>query len=471
MGVLSLKYKAHKMVNVIFYLVVFLIGFVVGLGIKKIDFNKLVSQVLMIDSVQAYTIEIQNNVEFNEEFIYNAFQKWSSNSYTIDDFKFEDNGLVSCYVRSSRYTWHCDMLITNEIQNYSSSNWNFGSGSSASPYHFISFDYNYSTSSYSYSGTSSGVTSNVSGITKRVTNFDSIENFNSLYTMNYSSYNKLDFSGYTLNLEFNENLFKDDDDFKEVCVNNYDKFAVVSNLYDEVVNDETSYKVFSDRDFIWFKNGVKGLSTFLYHNKSDDNVMILEENGIYALYGYWFWLNSKEEIDKYFTSGESSVAYMLEEKGYVNKYLYYNYTMHPFINYFNGNEEEYLFNVFWFKTQGINYLDGTFEEDVQKYCFYIKKEYDVVIYKNNEWGDIYSNITILGGTEINTSTSVNQSNVNSTGLFSNITNFVSRISAPIVFINGCVYDLYMSMPLIVRMFVLSFLTILFIKYLIDMIVR
>ena len=258
-----------------------------------------------------------------------------------------------------------------------------------------------------------------------------------------------------------------------MCVNNFDKFGIVSNNYStvETEEEEKNYKVFSDRDFIWFKNGVKGISTFLYHNKSDDNVQIIEENGVYSLYGYWYWLNSKEEIDNYFTSEDSNVAYMLEEKGYVDKYSYYNYTMHPFINYFNGLEEEYLFSVFWFKTQGINYIDSDEIEYPDKYCFYIKNDYDVVIFNTNEWGDLYSDITVLGDTNLNISTSKNESNVDTDKLFSVVTNFITRISSTITFINTNIYNLYISMPLLVRMFFLAVLAILIIKLLIDMIVR
>ena len=39
MGILNLKCKAHKMVNILFYGVVFVIGFLIGFLGNKIDFT------------------------------------------------------------------------------------------------------------------------------------------------------------------------------------------------------------------------------------------------------------------------------------------------------------------------------------------------------------------------------------------------------------------------------------------------
>ena len=56
MKLLNLKYKMHKLVNLIFYLIIFGIGFLLGFGAEKINFNKLISQFLFIDNVSAATI-------------------------------------------------------------------------------------------------------------------------------------------------------------------------------------------------------------------------------------------------------------------------------------------------------------------------------------------------------------------------------------------------------------------------------
>ena len=58
MSILKYKYKAHKFINYAFYVVVFIAGYLLGFGAEKIDFNKLVSQFLMIDNAKALEIGI-----------------------------------------------------------------------------------------------------------------------------------------------------------------------------------------------------------------------------------------------------------------------------------------------------------------------------------------------------------------------------------------------------------------------------
>lgn len=57
MKILKLKYKMHKLVNCIFYIGIFIFGFLLGFSAEKINFNKLISQVLFIDSASAETVE------------------------------------------------------------------------------------------------------------------------------------------------------------------------------------------------------------------------------------------------------------------------------------------------------------------------------------------------------------------------------------------------------------------------------
>ena len=55
MKILHLKYKMHKLVNLAFYLIIFILGFLLGFAVEKINFNKLISQFLFIDNVSAQT--------------------------------------------------------------------------------------------------------------------------------------------------------------------------------------------------------------------------------------------------------------------------------------------------------------------------------------------------------------------------------------------------------------------------------
>lgn len=88
MKLLNLKYKMHKLVNLVFYLIIFGIGFLLGFGAEKINFNKLISEFLFIDNVSAYTIQVGNNT-IDEQYIYDTFS-------TISDFNLKDYSTIEC---------------------------------------------------------------------------------------------------------------------------------------------------------------------------------------------------------------------------------------------------------------------------------------------------------------------------------------------------------------------------------------
>ena len=53
MKILSLKYKMHRLVNLVFYLAIFIFGFLLGFATDKININELISNFLFIDNVNA----------------------------------------------------------------------------------------------------------------------------------------------------------------------------------------------------------------------------------------------------------------------------------------------------------------------------------------------------------------------------------------------------------------------------------
>ena len=472
MSILSYKYKAHKLVNTLFYVVVFVIGFLLGFGAEKIDFDKLVSQVLMIDNAKAYTIV--NDIDESK-----MVEMFSTN----EDFDITIQHNIICFFRSSSLQCYA---LSDEALNHFTFSYTVGGKIK------LDLDENYSLNSnpsyafkLNYNKTSKTFTiDNINtwtyGISADFT-YSSYSNgiYLSFIPTGYEndswvkSKKLLDFSEYSVKVEYNENLFKDNPDFKEVCVPNNKKFGIISKEYnvDENITDETlNNRYYVDRDYIWFPNGVKGLSTFFYHNKSENNVKVIDKDDVsYSMYGYWYWLNSKEEIDKYF--GELPTSAMLQEGGYTDKYKYYNYTMHPFLIRYIGYEDDYMFSVFWFKELGVNHIDSDVIDYPEEYCFFIKNKYDVVLFNSNEWGDLYTDITILGDKDITISTSQNEADVNNVGIFSVVNNFIYQIKGTIIFINTNIHNLFLAMPLLVRMFILSVLTILIIKFLIDMIVR
>lgn len=53
MKILSLKYKMHRLVNLVFYLAIFIFGFLLGFATEKININELISNFLFIENVNA----------------------------------------------------------------------------------------------------------------------------------------------------------------------------------------------------------------------------------------------------------------------------------------------------------------------------------------------------------------------------------------------------------------------------------
>lgn len=88
MKILSFKYKAHKLVNYLFYLIIFVLGFFIGFTTNKINLNEIVNKVLMIDHVSALEIEYYDDSSYyteivnklgspgiTEEYAYKLFEK------------------------------------------------------------------------------------------------------------------------------------------------------------------------------------------------------------------------------------------------------------------------------------------------------------------------------------------------------------------------------------------------------------
>ena len=475
MSIMSAKYKAHKLVNIVFYLIIFVFGFLVGIGAKKININALFSKVLMIDSVNAYTIATANNTAINEEFIYNGFSQ--NSSFDINEFPYimcrNESSTIYCYaipqalfdtfyvpsgsisntkIDVSKYAHNSNILLGTMYIRKSDGAITFNSFSNANSSavsNFLRFSWGFQ-QYYSYTNF------NPSLITGADTRHD-------------EHMNKLDFSQYSIpEMVYDENLFANDSNFKEVCVNNYDTFSITSNEIQDYDNDNNpQYHSF---DFMWFKNGVKGISTYLYDSDTETHVTLFEQQQdgyLSSPYGWYFWLNSQEEIDTYWNS-PNSPGLELTTKGYTDKYKYYNYTLYPFTMTFTTDYHRY--QVFWFKNAYIEDLEGN-KTYPDKYCFYIKNNYDVNIINKNSYGDIYTSPTVLGGITFDDKTYENELSEDVEGLFSTVTHFISRMSSTIVFINTNIFNLYTSMPLIVRLFIMTFLTLVVIKILIGMVIK
>ena len=481
MGILKYKYKAHKLINTLFYVVVFVIGFVLGFGAEKIDFNKLVSQVLMIDNAKAYTITTTSSGEvINEDFIISKFSSYISD-FDVNDYEF------AYYKWSGQQYWTVYAIVKENIHlaiqdssdgdlGYGSVNCNIETGK---PCYYL---FNIRTSgSQAVSYASSG------GVTIQYSNFDSLSQYNSSFTYNYSSKNKLDFSKHTVKLEYNENLFKDNPDFKQVCVNPDTRFAITSNNI-TYTDEETELKYFNGIDFIWFSYVPDGLTTYLYSSAEETKKTPLTKdgplfNGINP--GKWYYLDEKEEIDKFFNTnsskGEIYPGVTLELEGYTDKYSYFGWYFHPFVVHFDNTQDgNNFFNVFHFKDKlnfysilenGLDYYEELENARNGNICFYIKNTYDITILNKDIFDDDIGESTILGGDKFNINTTENSSSLNSKGLFSKINLFINNIKDTILFINGYIYELYVSLPNIVQLFIVAVFGLIVVRILVGMVTK
>lgn len=482
MSILKYKYKAHKFINYAFYLVVFIAGFLLGFSTEKIDINKLVSQVLMIDNVSAIEIGTINGNKINEEYIFNTFNDFEDGflaEYPYIVCTYHTTPKLECTAYSEEYFNSLYLKVTDSYK--------YGIGTTGYGNYKLRFSIDKtgvitgpSKSVNNGTGSSSTVDiqfwRNGTGYTV-YSNFDpkTITGSNSTYS---KAWKTLDFSDYAINLKYNENLFKDNPDFKEVCVNNYDTFSITSNEITSYGDDGSPQ--YHDFDFIWFQNGLAYLSVFQYDSEASTHINFpgYDEN---SLIGWGYWLDTKEEIDKHFSNDNPGMYLAL--KGYEDKYSYYNWTFYPFEMTFTTDYHFYTifsFNNSYLKQAGIStvvdnayikYLDGTIKEDSDQYCFYIKNEYDVNILNRNENGDFNSTITVLGGINKDDKTYELEMGRNTKGFFSTVNNFISKIRPTVIFINTHIFELYTSLPLIVRSFIISFLVLILIRILIGMVVR
>ena len=295
---------------------------------------------------------------------------------------------------------------------------------------------------------------------------------NSLNSSLNSTYFTLNFNPLILN--FNADLFENDSNFKKVCLNEGDSFTITPS---QGFYSNTGFY----EDFIWFPYGLNGgLFKILYDNGSEysnGNIVLYPEESM----SEHFYFSSFLEINSFY---DTDLPSDFEQAGYTNKYSYFGYDAYKFFILYNNGTYRYPIFI-WdnpskttISSSGIIHggsgrrLD--FDEDLDistDYCFYIKNQYDVTIVQANEWGDFYGTVSSPDG-DYNFSTTYNIENYQiSKGYFSIVNDFISQIRSTINFINTQIYNFYLSMPLIVRTFILSVLTLFIVKLIINMIVR
>lgn len=496
MSILKYKYQAHKIINYVFYLIVFVIGFLLGFGAKKIDFNNLIGQVLMIENVQAYTlferttgsypITIDENYlmekitlideNFDLKTHSNVICVTNSNSnsmWTSYEFSYKPDGTHGAVSGSSGYKIDCYFISTDTINQITSISY---SGNSSANHNFSpTITGDIKKLSIMLGTNSSSLSSTGYMLYQTLSSLDKINTYSTggslgvyLYTNFDYSYslikNTLDFSEYIVNLEFNEDLFKNNENFKEVCVEEGKTFAITST---EMSDINSLY----DYDYIWFPYNLNGLSKILYDNSTDSNEIHFTEEESKERYFY----NTKENIDSFYSSDIPGSE--LKLKGYTDKYSYYGWSAWPFRVYYSESNNQY--NIFTLKNPTKIYignlgsdgsvhgggglrLDGDEEIEIStEYCFYIKNIYEVTYVNIDEWGDYFGTVPTPNG-DYDFSTSHNKLNSNTDSFLSQPIKFINSMKDTINFINSLIYEFYISLPVLLRTFIITLLIILMI---------
>lgn len=278
---------------------------------------------------------------------------------------------------------------------------------------------------------------------------------------------RLDFTDKTL--EFNKNLFKDDENFKQVCVYENKPFTITTT------DTEGIY------DFIWFLGDLKGLYKYEYTNQksSDNSTNLLKYNDEIAQEHYYF--KDFLTINDYYS--DSVIANYFNHTGYTDKYSYYGYSAYRFTFLYDSETKNILMPIFEFKNPKLEGSFGSlFEFDTikidtelkqKKYCFYIKNKYTVSEVNTNEFGDYVIDSVPTPGGDYSGETTYNKDKVqeNASGFINYINNFISKIKPTIDFINNQILNLYNSMPSIVRLFIISVFVIFIIVLILRMVIK
>lgn len=466
---MSAKYKAHKLVNVFFYLIVFFVGVLIGLGAKSFNFSRIMSQFLMIDNVEAYsaTVPMNNSYKvtssnyYDEEKLYNLFNYVFNDSLELG-FDFTDYQYVySLYASNSQDIFYCPESMS--IGGNSNKIW-FNSA-------------NYGCYRIYQSSSSFMISNEVTGSNYSKDSYYMASTVDHSSLMDSRFKKVLDFTDFlTVNLEFDENLFSNDENFKEVCVNNFDTFSITSNHIQDY--DENDNPYLDDLDFIWIKGNLNNIRVLRYIDLNGDISVSQAHNvddvvSFYTpLWGHVYFLDSSDTIKSLWTPSPFAPGAQLTDKNYVDKFKYYGYSFVPFNMYMSSERKEFL--IFHIEDEYITDLDGNDSYNSQL-CFYIKKEYDVSLASRNLDGTYVFNINVLkddNSDGINYTTG-GMSNLEQdyTFIFSRISSFLNQIRGSIDFINTNIYNFYLSFGTLLRLFIDTFIIILLVKFIVNMIVR
>lgn len=499
MSILKYKYKAHKLINTLFYIVVFGIGFILGFGAEKIDFNKLVSQVLMIDSVSATTIYTYNGTTIDEDFIYERFMERSNHINEVQpDFDISVFPYIYCNVYTSGayksdpglacVAFKEEKLSPNNLRFYYRSSSYYGeyvgmvydNGINENP-DVVGFNYRLKSLTYGSVYPSSLIYASTANF---YTNFSKSNVSNGGYTTIPDSnfHNTLDFSKYMeVDYWLNDgSIFKDEEhqDFKEVCWENFDELIFSVTISSDKEYDVTHHKgqqegeTYIDNGFYVFddvrklKRGTR-IKTLLqpdYKHYASTWVSGVTFNHLHNITNEFYLMNKEELLESRYSDPVNALGNYDISRG--DSYYYDNLSKllnatYVGFTYYKNVIDDYRYDIFYL------------QEEKEKFCIYIPNDFVVTTLSINELGGIYGDVpthTDKSDTYIDME-SVHENKFSYNSLFSVIKEFIASIRETVNLINGYIYSLFTSLPPLAQMFIITIITLIVVKTIIWMVVK
>lgn len=340
MSILKLKYKAHRLINIIFYIIIFLLGVFIGYGSKSLKIKDILPNILMIDNVQAYNI----TSTINENYI---VEKFSTNS----DFDISIYNNIFCLYNSSSTAYqYCyalsDEALANTSFSYSTSGYIEISLSSDYTYNVnptpgfrLELDdntvSNLNTWSYGFSHEQKYSSFKDSWYFSFIPNgFDSSSWFGERQLLDFSgyistTYIKIDYLDSDFNILSSTNCIDLSEKECSLDINSNEGSYIKTTYYvDKIIGQ---YGDFLNNNTYQLKTKIKGVT--------DDTSL--------SYFNYWYYFNdSTDNVD-------SELVYPTSKTKYLDNDTYiYNTTFKNVTDY--DNVGVYEFSVFY-KTNGSSY--------------------------------------------------------------------------------------------------------------------
>ena len=316
---LKAKYKAHKLINVIFYIIVFLIGFYMGIMGQKIGVKELFNKFLFIDNVYAYSYDCNSGDGCFSTPSFGNNGTWKDVDYIQNMFKFySDKYNLNVSLSEYRYlVAYTTVNASTKTVDYFFSRTSFTSKTELTSSDAIKINYNDSFKDWNIQS--------YTNLNYTRLNWTSIAS--SQEELNPEFY--IDLSNFYV---FNENLFVNNENFKQVCVNPKDVFLVTSS---------TSYdnkRYFGD--YIWFPYNIAFLRQGRYN--SEKYKLIFDEISS----SRHLFFNSLETFSSFDSDTglglmEGYNGYLTSSYPYNDRFNYYGWSAYPFLlsNYLSDSPD------------------------------------------------------------------------------------------------------------------------------------